>query len=51
MEKDDSVFHIPSYARPAAYTFATLETNDIYHELAAISEEILQCRSKILQNI
>ena len=49
MEKDNSTYHIPSYARPETYVFAVPETNDIYQELTAISEEILKCRSQILQ--
>ncbi|MCL1839621.1 hypothetical protein FWF89_01280 [Candidatus Saccharibacteria bacterium] len=54
MEQDNSTyripFHVPSFARPAAYAFVAPEDNEVYQELAAISEEIQQCRSKILQN-
>ena len=59
MEQEHSVYHIPSYARPEAYAFAEPEIiapkekaniGDIYQELSAISEEILQCRAKALQN-
>lgn len=50
MEKDNTAYQIPSFARPAAYVFATPEINDDYQELVAISEEILACRSRILQN-
>ena len=54
MEKDKTAYHIPfqvpSFARPAAYTFAESETQEIYQELAAISEEIEQCRLRNLPN-
>jgi len=51
MEKDNATYHIPipSFARPAAYAFVAPETNNDYQELIAISEEILICRSKILE--
>ena len=55
MDNDNSTFHIPlqevpTFARSDAYAFAVPESSDIYEELAAISEEIQQCRSKNLQN-
>ena len=55
MENDNSTFHIPtqdvpSFERAEVYAFVAPETDDIYAELAAISEEIQQCRSENLQN-
>ena len=41
---------VPSFARAPIYAFADQPTPDVYHELAAISEEITKCRSKILGN-
>ena len=48
MDKDNSTYNIPSYARPTAYAFVDLEVTEVYQELSAISEEILKCRSQIL---
>jgi hypothetical protein len=54
MEEDRSTYHIPvqapPFTRPAAYAFAESKIDDIYQELTAISEEIKQCRSKVLQD-
>ena len=47
MDKDNSIYNIPSYARPQAYVFVEPENTEIYQELTAISEEILKCRSQI----
>ena len=47
MQKDSSVFNIPSFAKPEIYDFSTTaETFKIYQELSQISEEIEQCRLK-----
>jgi len=54
MEEDKSTyripFQVPSFARPANYAFIEPETDEVYQELAAISEEIEKCRSKILKS-
>jgi hypothetical protein len=55
MEKDNSTFKIPSapvptFIRPSVYSYVPSETFEAYEELTAISEEIKQCRSKILQS-
>lgn len=47
MQKDYTVFQIPSFAKAEAYDFgATAESLEIYRELNQISEEIEKWRSK-----
>ena len=50
MEQDKSIFKIPSRTPPVAYSFVAPEVDDVYEELTAISEEILECRSRNVQN-
>lgn len=45
MQKNSSIFQIPSFEKREAYNFEiTKETVEIYQELNAIAEEIEQCR-------
>ncbi len=47
MQKDYSVFPIPSFAKREAYNFDTTSENyEIYRELNEIAEEIESCRLK-----
>ena len=47
MQKDYSVFPIPSFANREAYNFDTTSENyEIYRELNEIAEEIESCRLK-----
>ncbi len=49
MQENYSEFKVPSFGRKEAYNFEpiTKDSNSIYEELNAISEEIEECR---LQN-
>ncbi|MDO4612273.1 MAG: hypothetical protein Q4B29_02325 [Candidatus Saccharibacteria bacterium] len=47
MQKDYSIFQIPSFAKAEAYDFDTSDKSlGIFEELNQISEEIERCRLK-----
>ncbi len=46
MQENYTMFKVPSFAKKEAYNFdaVTTDSNSIYEELNAISEEIEKCR-------